>query len=181
MLKKARSIFGIIMLSLCLSCMISTVMASPVYAKTVTTQVSLGKAKKVKKGTTTIKVPHKGTKPGSVKFVVPKNGTYKFTVSNVTTDHISANNKRLINGYFQIGYKDRYGLGIYNVKTQGGRTYSPSICSQDSWVVEGCPKSLYSNQPKRTATVKLKKGQTVYIQFWFAEYNGTCKLNIKKK
>ena len=139
----------------------------------------------VKKGTTVVTVKPTKNKYGQgyVKFKVPKTAKYTFTVSNV----ISTSSSGSANGYFYIMQKNDYGYySFYGAKTQGGETDTLRVANSKflkNWTHSDDKKSDYLKS--RYGTVKLKKGQVVYIYTSFAGVysEGTLKytLNIKSK
>ncbi len=128
---------------------------------TTSTSVAKRKATRVTRGTTRLTI--KGGK-GYMKFKAPKTKTYTFTMSNMKSNRFSAS------GYWYImksyGSGGRY-IGQVPVRTQGGRTTA-------MWMgVNGrnpgsTGKKIYRTLAKRSAKIKLKKGEEVYIYV----YNG---------
>lgn len=160
-------------------------------AKKVTTNYNYKKAPAVKTGTTTVTARlYKSANykkknlaaVGFVKFTVPKTATYKFTFSKVA---IKGNSSSYANGAITFytgtgGASSIYPTKYLKVKTEGGSTGTLWLCS--SYLGGAAPKKPKTGSflTKRTATVKLKKGQVVYISFNNNKTN-TYSLNIKKK
>ncbi|MBD5544942.1 MAG: hypothetical protein HDR01_12090 [Lachnospiraceae bacterium] len=158
-------------------------------AKKATTNYNYRKAPAVKTGTTTITArPFKASNSkkknlaivGFVKFTAPKTATYQFTVSKVA---IKGKPGTYANGcvtfYTGMGSSSsRYPKSYLKVKTQGGKTDTLYVCSSSEYK----PAKITANTfiTSRTATVKLKKGQVVYLDFNNGKTN-TYSLTIKKK
>ena len=117
-----------------------------------------------------------------VKFTAPKTGTYQFTFSDYA---VKANkNEKFygsiamhtgINKYKNSSYPQEY----LRIKTKGGRAYILCMCSPSAY---NKPAKVHISDylSSRTATVKLKKGQIVFINFNNSKAV-TCKVKIKKK
>ncbi len=128
------------------------------------------KAATVKKGTTKL-VIKKGE--GYVKFKAPKTKYYKFTFSNFKSKKFSSN------GFIYIQKPDKYSPEYSwqeNVKTKGGKSTTLWM-SVNGYKHSG--KLLYRPLAKRTGKIKLKKGETVYIYFYFSSSKHTGKVSIK--
>ncbi|SNU05036.1 hypothetical protein SAMN06297422_102149 [Lachnospiraceae bacterium] len=135
--------------------------------KKVTTSVlekKFNKAPAVKKGTTkvTMKKQH-----SYVKFTAPATKTYKITFSNV---YDPADSSKKINGYFTVR-KLNYGKYVWaeKVKTYGGKTTSIQVANSAflaNWTAYGDKVNHYKTS--RTATIKLKKGETIWMEGYFA-------------
>lgn len=97
---------------------------------------------------------------GWVKFTATKKGTYKFTFSNVASPEKNA---------------DQNGWGYFTIDDKDGKYYFPIVTKTDKGknkYINITTKYCYKNYPdiagdkygyKRTATLSLKKGQTVYL------------------
>ncbi len=157
----------------------------------VTSSYKYKKAPAAKTGTTIVTAkPYKGSNNNKkamtavswVKFTVPKTGTYQFTFSDyVVKDKKDDIMFGVINMYTGIsrwadsGYPQDY----LKVKTNGGKSYSLYMCSPSAYV-KPAKVGKYDSLSSRTATVKLKKGQIVFISFNNSN-TITCKMKIKKK
>lgn len=171
-----RSVALLMMLALILAATSTTFAAAKtktVKKKTFSTSTSAinKKATKVKKGTTKLYIK-KGQ--GYVKFKAPKTKTYKFTISKCTSK------KRNVSGYFYImkpdSHSPKYSF-ITQVKTKGGKTGT-------LWLSANGYKSTSSDTltkplSSRTGSIKLKKGQTVYLYISFLDVPTKAKLVIK--
>jgi len=122
-----------------------------------------------------------------VKFKAPKAGTYDFTLSNLTVykGGKKSNDAETVRIYFCMKSKISKGLSIQRIKTQGGKAFYLNFCNA-KYYKKYPDKTITgsSNLPKRKVTMKLKKGQTVYIQaasFGLDYSKFTCKLSVKKK
>lgn len=150
-------------------------------AKKVTTNYNIKKAPSVKVGTTTVtSKPYKYanykknlSSVGYVKFKVPKTATYQFTISNVAK---KGDSKSYANG--AVSFRTSTGTSL-KVKTEGGKAYTLWVRSAANYTQNG-KVTTSAFIPKRTATIKLKKGQIIYINFNNISTN-TYSLKIKKK
>ena len=141
---------------------------SNAYAKSV--------AKKVTTGTTRVYLDDDMVYDycGYVKFVAPKTKTYTFTIGNLQHP---ANKKGDLLGHMTFwcpyGYKNT-GLARFYVKAKDGKTVSLNIARPK-------PTGLYYARKtdryytSRSGGVKLKKGQVVYLEFYFHTYTFTKK------
>ncbi|MBQ6360126.1 MAG: hypothetical protein IJJ25_03140 [Lachnospiraceae bacterium] len=128
------------------------------------------KAATVKKGTT--KLTFKGG-DGYVKFTAPKGKKYKFTFSNMKS-------KKGILTAVGIQLKDRTSPAYAwytKAKTAGGKTDFLNIGLNGKTIKSKKKVDWYLT--KRTATIKLKKGDVLYLQVRNAPEKTTCTLNIK--
>ena len=128
-------------------------------------------AKKVKKGTYTVKVPANAY--CYLKFTAPKTKTYNVTVSAVKP--LAGRSIGL--GFFHLltpsSYSNSY-LSMADAKTQGGSAASMLFGSRA--VGSGDTKEKYLT--KRYGKLNLKAGQTMYICFSTASVN-SLKCSIK--
>ncbi len=120
-----------------------------------------------------------------VKFKAPKKGTYVFTFTD-----IQSTDTRKEDGYGSICFGKPYGnyiIDYINVKTNGGNEIVYlNMCTIRRWRTT-CkkqykdPTSDYTY--KRTATITLKKGETVYLSssFYGKKPKFNYMVNIKKK
>lgn len=160
-------------------------------ARKVTSNYNYKKAPAAKTGTTVVTArPYKSsnnkkknmTAVSWVKFTAPKDGTYQFTFSNYVVknskDAILFGNITMftgVNRYADSTYPDSY----LKVKTNGGKSYTLYMCSPSAYR-KPAKVSQYDSLSSRTATVKLKKGQIVFMDFNNGK-TATCTLKIKKK
>ncbi|MBD5156333.1 MAG: hypothetical protein HDT13_01650 [Butyrivibrio sp.] len=178
---------GLVM-ALVLTTLVPTTSMEVQAAKKVTTNYNWRKAPTVKVGTTTVTArPVKSSNykkknlasVGFIKFTAPKAGTYQFTISNLVK---KGDAQRYTNGAvtFWTGngsansiWPDKY----LKVKTQGGKSHTLWLCSKRYSSGKVTAATFLTS---RTATVKLSKGQVVYMDF-NNSYTNTCTLKIKKK
>lgn len=155
-------------------------------AKKVTTQKNYKKAKAVKTGTTVVTVKKRSRKnyyqDNYVKFKAPKTGTYVFTVSS-----FKENGKKSdfsgCGGLTISKLSNNYPMAL-DVKTQGGKTRYLNVGTKQMYQfsVKNGEKKVDQYLTKRTATLKLKKGETVYLDMFFTTSKMyTYQLNIKRK
>jgi hypothetical protein len=148
--------------------------------KKVTAVTNYKKAPAIKTGTT--KVTYK-KKEGYVKFTASKKGTYVITFSGLAT--VPATKEDITYGFSDIYKKNSYGyLESVKVKTnKNKKTWSLYLTTKFCWNNfdkedgYGASNSLYS----RTATLTLKKGETIYIYNYATSAKHTLNINIKKK
>lgn len=156
-------------------------------ARKVTTNYNYKKAPAVKTGTTIVTArPYKAANykkknlaaVGFVKFKAPKAGTYQFTISKIAEKGKPANYATgaviFMTGEGSYIYPSKY----IKVKTNGGKTTTLYLHSRDYAKNQKITTSTFLTS--RTATVKLSKGQVVYLDFNNNKTN-TCTLKIKKK
>lgn len=129
------------------------------------------KARSVKCGTYTIKLPSKGR--GYLKFRAPKTKTYTFTISKLKA---KKKGKRS-NGYFYVMTK--YGvsgtkIGQDMLKTQGGTTNTLWLGTKRRQI----GKKYNWELKTRYGKIALEAGETVYLYFNFSPKD-TLRLNIK--
>ena len=127
-------------------------------------------AAKVKPGTTNLKVK---MGEGYLKFTAPRTKTYKFTFSNVT-------GKYTMDGYVQfyrMDKADKKHVETFNVSTKGGKT--DILYLAINGVEHQGGKLKTRPLQKRTGSVKLKKGQVIYMYYQATPAHSTCKLVIK--
>ena len=129
------------------------------------------KAKAVSIGTYKVRV--RGS--GYLKFKAPKAGKYSFTFSNVTVK------KGLSTAVIYLMTASGSKIKARSVKTEGGTNSALLLQDKNS---EPDNNPLYQRcLTKRTGTISLKKGQTVFINlgFWGGGKYTTISLKIKKK
>ena len=127
---------------------------------TTATKTASKKATTIKKGTYEITPPSKGR--FYVKFKAPSTKKYSFTISNIVPK--ATGSYAYTNGYFYISKvyaKNNKYIFSTKAKTEGGTTTTFWYSSKDN----GYGKKLTRPLPKRTAKVKINKGETVYLYF----------------
>lgn len=156
-------------------------------ASKVTAVTRDSKAKGVKRGTTVVTLP-KATKKGStysyVKFKAPATKTYKITLSNLRKSGKSSDSD-ILAAHSSLYKRNSWGLSSVNIKLNGKKTSVMYLCSTYSWSID---RAYSSNKkitastflPSRTAAVKLKKGETLYIGMGNIEKAKLC-LNLTIK
>jgi len=173
--------------SLCLMAMLTVFMLRPAQADAAVTKVKKQsfttspsvankKATKIKKGKTyTLQF----SPEGFVKFTAPKTKTYKFTFSNLKSVGKSGSD---INHSYITFYMNKYGTslsGVTSVKTKGGTTSTLWVCTKYSYSLSRVSTvRTGTSLPTRTGSVKLAKGQTIYLYF-HSQY--TSRVNLKVK
>lgn len=135
------------------------------------------KATKVKKGKTTLIVSQ-----GWAKFKAPKTKTYTFTLSNVATKGANPASD-INNGYFVLGsFKGNY-FWSKRIKQNGKKVGSAYVCTPYSWSLQAdsikAHPTGYTSLPSRSAKVKVRKGATLYMYFWFVKKPVSAVLTIK--
>lgn len=142
------------------------------------------KAPKVKKGTTykvTVNAVNRLTNDGSalgiVQFTAPASGTYKIAVSKVTNVPKSDKNVQL--GLMACIKKSGNSVGTVDFKTQYGKdTYlATSNSLRYDYQYKG---TTYHFRTQASGTVKLKKGETLYLPFFYSGKKCTYNLKITK-
>ena len=131
------------------------------------------KAPVVKKGTSVITMKKAS---GFVKFKAPSTKTYKFTVSKLSNK--SKTFTSALVSLLKIGDDGR--LDIATIKTYGGKNDTMFIASNK--VPEQLDKAKKKDYflVKRTGSVKLKKGDTIYLYAQaYGSVTTTYTLNIK--
>ena len=134
------------------------------------------KAFRVKTGKTTCKLTTKGySTSGYVSFKVPKSKKYKITFSRLTYPK---------NGYGNNGFAyicrpvDSYGsihLDQLTFSTTGGKTQTAYFGSASFADGKSTANSYLAS---RTCSLKLKKGETIYMYLYFSN-PGSVQLNIR--
>lgn len=188
MKKSTKSICIIIIMALVLGVFVPVVGMEAQAAKKVTANLNRKKALSVKVGTTTITTKVKLKSKGDtvnpigsyVKFKAPKKGTYQFTMSNLRYKSNSGED-----ALGSLYFENSKGVTI-RFKTQSGKSDSLSFTpfdyiDEEEEGEEGEITTGTVPEP-RTATIKLKKGQTIYLYFESIEAaTYTYNLKIKKK
>jgi hypothetical protein len=182
--KTMKKVLKICIVALALTFFLTGVFSRPAQAATkiVKKQVYYEKtsyAKKgtaVKKGTYTIEMAGKS---GFLKFKAPKTKTYTFTISNIEKKTPGDVMDDYLNGniYFLLPYpNNKKSLGPIKVKTKGGLTDRVNVRSLEN---STAGKMVYRFLTSRSASFKLKKGQTVYMFARFADARNSFRLKIK--
>jgi hypothetical protein len=135
------------------------------------------KATKVKKGKTTLIVSQ-----GWAKFKAPKTKTYTFTLSNVASMGVNPASD-INNGYFVLGtFKGKY-FWSKRIKQNGKKVGSAYVCTPYSWSLQSesvkANPTGYTSLPSRSAKLKVRKGGTIYLYFWFVKKPVSAVLTIK--
>lgn len=123
-----------------------------------------------------------------VKFTAPKEGTYRITVSDIKTTNGSSPDYQLGLFYVRVYKKSAttesrpYSL---QVKTQGGKAYSLYMATSASYK-DYVKKTLKGKDPKTTtslssryAQLKLKKGQSILMNYYHTGKKGKCSYQIR--
>ena len=179
---KAKKIVSIVLAALIFGvALFGTYTDAEAAGKKVTTKVTYSnwtKAPRVKTGKTTVvlKEAHAG-----VAFIAPKTKVYKVTVSNFVNNN---DKKGRLNGYIGIMTAKPGSKNVYytEAKTQGGKSSTLWVANKaflKNWKNRGSYKTSYL-YPSRTATIKLQKGQPLFLHGYFSQNtNVTYTLTIK--
>lgn len=135
---------------------------------------------KIKK---TYKVTSKNQKGTYVKFKAPKAGKYVVTIYNVNSIGAKASDydSHLANFYIRKPYNSDY-LTLAKVKTQGGKSDVLFMATPDSYNAhyKGVKVTTKTYLQKRTATLTLKKGETIYVNMnYYTGKKCRCTYNLK--
>lgn len=111
-----------------------------------------------------------------VAFVAPKDGTYKFTISNIKT--LGSNTQNLGNWY----PRPTYDSAPVTFKTEGVKTNCLYTASSNYNLksVNTSPKKLYQYLKTRSVTIKMKKGQRMDFEYYYVSDKCTYNITIKK-
>ena len=162
---------------------VSTIDSQAASTKKVTANYNPKKAKALKVGNNKVTSPKTYKKDGIgsrytyVKFVAPKDGTYKLTMSNIACNDSSS---ALCN--FYICDKPPYYSSIY-VKTNYGKATCLFMATKASYNAFHKNEKNTTNKylAKRYGQLKLVKGQTVYIKLYCTNVTKlTYNVNVKK-
>ena len=119
-----------------------------------------------------------------LKFKAKKKGTYRFSFSNFTVGDGNNRFGELYNICICKPGKGSWEPASLKVKTEGGKSNVLSCCDGvwDKQInTEPKPVTTVSDLPARTAQLKLKKNQTVYIKVYQTSTDAyTFNLQIKK-
>lgn len=158
-------------------------------AKKVTAQKTFKKAKSVKTGTTTVTVKKRPANTNYndayVKFKAPKAGKYVFTVSSLKLKGQNPATSTTC-GFFYLGKLSSSGkyIDIQKLKTAGGKTTYMQIGTKTmyEYSVRNKLKKIDQYLTSRSATISLKKGETVYLNIiCTTSQQYTYKLKVKRK
>ena len=170
-MKKVKKLLCALLIVLTAMTMLSEPFQVPVQAaKTVTANKNPNKAVKIKKKGT-YRVVSKSTNSSQkdyIRFIAPKTGKYTLTFSDFRNLKKYSPAERHL-GTVYINKKDKYGMSMLRVKTQGGKAYSLDICSKEWYnkYTRGKKITTASDLYSRYAKFSLKKGETIYIKsFW---------------
>ena len=118
-----------------------------------------------------------------VKFTAPKTGTYKVTISNIATSPKVKGRADHNLGNLYIRKPSSYGsyLMSQTVKTQGGKYRCLFTATKDSY------NDFYKGRKVKTGTylasrygkIKLKKGETIYMDYSYTGKGGKCTYTMK--
>lgn len=179
MKKRSRSKIFLLMLVVLVGTVFLASVSSVQAAQTVTTNKSWQKAKVIKKkGTYNI---NSKVKSGYIRFTAPKTATYTISVYNIRNWGKNSSESDLV-GQFWVNKESKRGGFVepLKLKTNYGQSQVFPLASKlvvNRWGNAGrntTGKCLYS----RYAKVKLKKGETVYIQTDMAANKYQCTLKI---
>ena len=114
---------------------------------------------------------------GIVQFTAPANGTYKIAVSKVA--NVPKSDKTVQLGLMACIRKRGNSVGTIDFKTQYGKdTYlAASNSLRYDYQYKG---TTYHFRTKASGTVKLKKGETLYLPFFYSGKKCTYNLIITK-
>ncbi|MBR1691685.1 MAG: hypothetical protein IJ711_02800 [Lachnospiraceae bacterium] len=145
-------------------------------AKKVTASTNYKKAPKLKVGTNKVTAKKNSA---YVKFTAAKAGTYTFTMSDVATIPAKKPDHNL--GHFTIRKDTGYYLSAQKVSTNGGKETYLEMATKDSYndYYKGQKVKKNSYLASRYGKLKLKKGETVYIQYFHT--GGKCSYTMKVK
>ncbi len=183
-MSKRRSMKPVKFFSLFLTMLAVVFTINPISAQAATATVKISKsiniqlpkekkkyAKTVKKGKTTVKITNKKGAVNCLVFKVPKTKTWKFTASGIK----SYDKEGLYGQTGEVSIGNLKGKG-YKMKVRGGKSSNLAICTKSHIKARQEFEEKYhttygSSEPtqirytSRTGTVKLKKGEMVYITF----------------
>lgn len=149
----------------------------------VTGNTNYKKAPAVKVGTTKVTCKKQNT---YVKFTAPKAATYQISIYNITSLNKPSSYQDYGHANFYIRQKSSSSStpSRMKVKTQGGKTdwlRMASPACYDSFY-KGSKVTVDSSLKKRTVTLKMKKGQVIYVNNGhYTAGKSTYYLQIKKK
>ena len=148
--------------------------------KTVTANKKQKKAPALKLGTT-YKVNSRNNM--LVKFTAPKTGTYKVTISKIATSPKVKGRADHNLGNLYIRKPSSYGsyLMSQTVKTQGGKYRCLFTATKDSYndFYKGRKVTTDTYLASRYGKIKLKKGETIYMDYFYTGKGGKCTYTMK--
>ena len=146
-------------------------------AKKVSATTNYKKAPKLKTGTNKVTARKNNS---YVKFTAPKNGTYTFTISNIATINGKYPDTNLGNLY--IEKQNGSYLSTQTVKTNGGKSSVLWTATKESYERFHKTKKPTSSTylATRYGKLKLKKGETVYLEYYYTGGKCTYTLTVKK-
>lgn len=152
--------------------------------KKVTASKKIKNSTKVKSGSTIVK-SKQFRKHAYISFTAPKAGTYTFTFSDISVSDGNYN-RALGHYYLKTAIKSSYSNRVYydnvKAKTEGGTNTVFQFATKNydnRYISSGSKKNRYLKT--RSATVKLNKGQTIYLDTYITSDKGQYKLKIKRK
>jgi len=154
---------------------------SPVSAQAATKKVSATtnykKAPKLKVGTNKVTAKKNNS---YVKFTAPKTGTYTFTISNIAT--IKGRNPDTNLGNLYIEKMSGSYLSTQRVSTNGGKNTVLWTATKDSYnrYYKGKKVTKDTYLATRYGKLKLKKGETVWLEYYYTGTRCTYTLKVKK-
>ena len=148
--------------------------------KTVTANKKQKKAPALKLGKT-YKVNSKNNT--LVKFTAPKTGTYKVTISNIATSPKVKSGADYELGNLFIQKKSSSGRYLISqtVKTQGGKYSNLKMATKDSYNhnYKGKKVTVNTYLASRYGKIKLEKGETIYMEYYYTGIGGKCTYTMK--
>ena len=118
-----------------------------------------------------------------VKFKAPKTGTYKVTISNIATYPKVKGRADHNLGNLYIRKPSSYGsyLMSQTVKTQGGKYRCLFTATKDSYndFYKGRKVTTGTYLASRYGKIKLKKGETIYMDYFYTGKGGKCTYTMK--
>ncbi|MBR1692200.1 MAG: hypothetical protein IJ711_05420 [Lachnospiraceae bacterium] len=157
---------------------------TPIYteaaAKKVSAAADYNKAPALKSGSNKVTVK---TNYSYVKFTAVKAGTYRFQISNLETINGETPDYNLgnLSVNFKVKQKNNWVLQPQMLKTNGGKNKALYVTTK-----EGMKRyNKKNNREKdsyltsRYGELKLKKGDTVYLKYFYTSPRGTYNIEIK--
>lgn len=149
--------------------------------KTVTANKNYKKAPALKKGVT-YKVKVNSKSKTYLKFTAPASGTYKVTISNIASAPKVKDGHDILYGGLYLRKKSEYSNYLFTqkIKTKGGSEYILNTTTQYCYSLSGKKKvTAYTSLPSRYGKIKLKKGETIYLEYMFSNKSKKCTYNLK--
>lgn len=178
---KKRKFTKIMVLLLAMVLMFSLPIEAAAAGK-VTAGTSFKKAKTVKSGKTVVTTPKdSGQIVSYLKFKAPATKTYKITINNLRK-YGKKSSQTIESIFINFNSLEKDGrINYLKFKQNEKKSYETLwICSQESWKY-GKTKKIKAGTfiPSRTAGIRLKKGQTIYIVAGNKNYKRCYDLTIK--